>query len=329
MTLRPNAAGFSGHEVSAAAPSVDGDPIQEDTTMRIAVTTPAGNVGHYLTRILIRGGIRPLLVTRHPENLPAGVREHADVAAADVRYAEQTTAALTGVDALYWVDPPSAAEDPLADYDRATAALVEAVRRNGISRVVLQSSVGAEKRHGVGEIDGLAATETALDALVDELGLDVAHLRCGYFATNLAMQAEAVRTGRLTTVLPLDLAQPWVAPRDIAEVAATILLDPSWHGRRVQAVHGPEDLSWAQVARILTGELEREVTAERVSDGDMLGALRAMGMTPEQADAMLGMSTGLRDGFEPEQPRSIVTTTPTTLRTWVREELAPMMDATG
>lgn len=48
-------------------------------------------------------------------------------------------------------------------------------------------------------------------------------------------------------------------------------------------------------------------------------------MTPEQADAMLGMSTGLRDGFEPEQPRSIVTTTPTTLRSWVREELGPML----
>lgn len=51
----------------------------------------------------------------------------------------------------------------------------------------------------------------------------------------------------------------------------------------------------------------------------------AVGMTPEQADAMLGMSTGLRDGFEPEQPRSIVTTTPTTLRSWVREELGPML----
>jgi len=34
------------------------------------------------------------------------------------------------------------------------------------------------------------------------------------------------------------------------------------------------------------------------------------------------MSTGLRDGFVPEQGRSVVSTTPTPLRSWLREELA-------
>lgn len=53
--------------------------------------------------------------------------------------------------------------------------MVEAVTANRIGRVVFQSSVGAEKRHGVGEIDGLAATEVALDGL----DVDVTHLRCG------------------------------------------------------------------------------------------------------------------------------------------------------
>lgn len=38
--------------------------------MRIAVTTPTGNVGRHLTRILIRSGVRPLLVTRHPTGSP-------------------------------------------------------------------------------------------------------------------------------------------------------------------------------------------------------------------------------------------------------------------
>lgn len=39
----------------------------------------------------------------------------------------------------------------------------------------------------------------------------------------------------------------------------------------------------------------------------LLGA----GMTPGLTDAVLGMSTGLRDGFVPEQPRTVHTTTPT------------------
>lgn len=57
------------------------------------------------------------------------------------------------------------------------------------------------------------------------------------------------------------------------------------------------------------------------SPGRMFGDA---GMPEAMADAVLGMSTGLRDGFVPEQERSIVTTTPTTLttlRAWVRDEL--------
>lgn len=285
--------------------------------MRIAVTTPNGNVGHHLTRMLVRAGIRPLLLTRHPEQIAEELLPHVDVARADSQNADEVVAATRGVDAIYWVDPSVMSDDPLADYARATDALVRAVVENGIGRVVFQSSVGAEKRHGAGEIDGLAATEVALDAL----DIDVTHLRCGYFFSNLLLDVESLEAGRLTTVLPLDAPMAWVAPRDIAEVAALTLLNREWSGHRVQAVHGPEDLNWSQVAEILTQELRRDVAVERIADDEMRQGLLDAGMPEAMADAVLGMSTGLRDGFIPEQKRTVVTTTPTGLRGWVREEL--------
>ncbi|WP_120494871.1 NAD(P)H-binding protein [Microbacterium phyllosphaerae] len=285
--------------------------------MRIAVTTPNGNVGYHLTRMLVRAGIRPLLLTRHPEQIAEELLPHVDVARADSQNADEVVAATRGVDAIYWVDPSVMSDDPLADYARATDALVRAVVENGIGRVVFQSSVGAEKRHGAGEIDGLAATEAALDAL----DIDVTHLRCGYFFSNLLLDPESLKAGRLTTVLPLDAPMAWVAPRDIAEVAALTLLNREWSGHRVQAVHGPEDLSWSQVAEILTQELRRDVAVERIADDEMRQGLLDAGMPEAMADAVLGMSTGLRDGFVPEQKRTVVTTTLTGLRGWVREEL--------
>lgn len=285
--------------------------------MRIAVTTPNGNVGHHLTRMLVRAGIRPLLLTRHPDQIADELLPHVDVARADSQKVDEVVAATRGVDAIYWVDPSVMSDDPLADYARATDALVQAVFANGIGRVVFQSSVGAEKRHGAGEIDGLGATEVALDAL----DVDVTHLRCGYFFSNLLLDVESLKAGRLTTVLPLDAPMAWVAPHDIAEVAALTLLDREWSGHRVQAVHGPEDLSWSQVAEILTQQLGRDVTVERIADDEMRQGLLDAGMPEAMADAVLGMSTGLRDGFVPEQERTVVTTTPTGLRGWVREEL--------
>ena len=43
------------------------------------------------------------------------------------------------------------------------------------------------------------------------------------------------------------------------------------------------------------------------------------------APVQLHMSSGLRDGFQPEQPRTIATTTPTRLAGWIRDELAPVL----
>ena len=180
-----------------------------------------------------------------------------------------------------WTRPP-AVDDPLADYARATASVVHAVTENRIGRVVFQSSVGAEKRHGAGEIDGLAHTESALDGL----GIDVTHLRCGYFFTNLDLQLDALRAGMLQVILPLDQPMAWVAPRDIAEVAVSRLLSPAWSGRCVQAVHGPADLTWHQVAGLLTAATGRRIRVEQITDDAMRAQLRRAGMSEGLVEAV-------------------------------------------
>lgn len=289
--------------------------------MRIAVTTPTGNVGRHVVAMLLRAGVRPRVLVRDPGRLDADVRREVDAVAVDQRDPDAVVAATAGVDALFWVDPPSTGEDPLGDYALATASVVRAVKSNGVERTVFQSSVGAEKRHGAGEIDGLAATELALD----NLGATVTHLRCGYFFTNLELQLDAVRAGVIPVILPLDQPLAWVAPRDIAEVATTRLLSTDWSGRCVQAVHGPADLTWPQAAEKVSAAVGRPLRAERVSDDAMRNLLRTSGMTDGLVEAVMGMSTGLRDGFVPEQPRTPHTTTPTTLAAWAYDVLRPQL----
>jgi uncharacterized protein YbjT (DUF2867 family) len=286
--------------------------------MKIVVTTPTGNVGSRVTRLLLQAGVRPTLLLRDPAKLDAETRELVDVVQGDQFDYEVVRRATDGADALYWVNPPVFGEDPVAAWARAGSYAARAVEERGITRTVFQSSVGAEKRHGAGEIDGLARTEQALD----DTGAAVLHLRCGLFFTNLAMDPGALKEGVLRVTWPVDAPMPWVDPRDVGDVAAARLLATDWSGRQVQAVQGPEDLSYAQVASIVSRATGRPLRAEQISDDQMRSALRAAGLGDAQADAILAMSTGLRDDFAPENERTILTTTPTTLASWAHEHLA-------
>ena len=289
--------------------------------MKIVVTTPTGNVGSRVTRLLVHAGVRPTLLLRDANRLDPELLALVDVVEGDQGDADYVAAATRGTDALFWVDPPTDEDDPLASYARMTASVARAVAENAIPRTVFQSSVGAELRHGAGEIDGLAGTEVALDAL----DVSVLQLRCGYFFTNLLLDLDSVRSGIITTTLPLDQPMGWVDPRDIGDVAAARLLSTDWSGRVVQAVHGPADLDFRQVAEILSGALNRSVQAIQVSDDEVRERLRGAGMSKPQIESIVGMSAGLRDGFRPENPRTLLTTTPTGLGGWAREHLLPLL----
>lgn len=285
--------------------------------MTIGVMTPRGNVGAHVLRMLVHAGERPRALLRDASVLGADQTDYVDTGILDAWDESSVVAATRGLDALYWVSPTATDRDPLEAHALAAANVRAAVEANGIGRVVFQSSVGAEKRHGVGEIDGLAAAEQELE----RSGAAVTHLRCGYFFTNLLLDADSIRGGLLTTAFDITHPMPWVAPVDIAEVATARLLAQGWQGRHVQAVHGPEDLSFTQVAQILTTVLGRPVTAHQIDDDSVRSALRGFGLPEAQVEAIVMMAAGLRDDFTPENPRTYASTTPTTLTSWAAEHL--------
>jgi uncharacterized protein YbjT (DUF2867 family) len=292
----------------------------------IAVTTPTGNVGSHVVRMLCQAGVRPRLLLRNPERLDADVRDQVELAVGDQRDADYVAESTRGVDAVFWVHPDDwSVPDPDADAERTGEGLAAAMRQNRIARVVFQSSIGAELRHGAGFIDGLARIEQRLDAAQDETGAALLHLRCGYFMTNLLHDLDGLRAGRLTTIRPLDEPMPWVDPRDIATVAAGRLLADDWTGRQVQAVHGPADLTWTEVAAVLSTATGVSIEAQRITDDEERAALRDAGMGELAVEGIVGMGVGTRDGFTPEQPRSMLTTTPSTLAGWAITHLRPAL----
>ena len=93
----------------------------------------------------------------------------------------------------------------------------------------------------------------------------------------------------------------------------------------MQAVHGPADLTWTEAAAALSAATGRPIEARQITDDDERAALRAAGMSEVAVEGILGMSIGRRDGFVPEQPRSLLTTTPTSLAAWAITHLRPVL----
>ncbi|TDD34484.1 NAD-dependent epimerase/dehydratase family protein [Actinomadura sp. KC06] len=289
--------------------------------MTIVVTTPTGHVGSRVVRLLLQAGVRPRVLVRDPARLDAATRERVDVRRGDLTDAAFVREATSGARTVFWVDPtPHSSEDPIETSDRTADPLIEAAQAGDVARVVLLSSVGAEKRHGAGHIDGLARIEERLDAT----SADTLHLRCGYFFTNLLMDLDGLAGGVLTTPFHPDVPMAWVDPRDIGDVVAARLLNDDWKGHEIQAVHGPEDLTFQQVAAILTEVLGRTVQLVVVGEDDVREALRSAGLSPTAVEGIVGMSAGTRD-LVPEQPRDVVTTTPTPLAAWAYAHLRPAL----
>ncbi|MET0966509.1 MAG: NAD(P)H-binding protein [Nakamurella sp.] len=296
--------------------------------MKIVTSTPTGHVGSRVVQLLLQAGVRPIVLVRDPDRLDPQVRELVDIRQGDQGDADFVRAATVGADALFWVDPTDfGAEDANAESLRLGRIAAAAVQRNKIPRTIFQSSVGAEKRQGAGLIDGLAGVEE----LLNDTDGGVLILRCGYFFSNLLPAIDDLRAGVLRTTMPPEATMPWVDPRDIGEVVAARLLSTDWAGHQVQAVHGPADLSYTEVAAILTDACGRRINVRVRSDEQARRDLLMVGMSETTADGVLAMTSGLREDFVPEQPRGTITTTPTTLGQWAYQNLRPALTgpATG
>jgi len=78
---------------------------------------------------------------------------------------------------------------------------------------------------------------------------------------NILRQVESIESqGVFVSPVAGDLAVPTCATRDIATVAARLLLDHSWSGREAVEVLGPGDPSFDDMARIMSEVWERRAS---------------------------------------------------------------------
>jgi uncharacterized protein YbjT (DUF2867 family) len=120
-----------------------------------------------------------------------------------------------------------------------------------------------------------------------------------------------------------DKKMPAAATRDIAATAAGLLLDTSWTGSGHAAVLGPEDLSFNDMAAIMSEVLSKAVRYQQVSFDAYKAGLVERGMSDAMAQGMTDMAWAKNEGLDNAEPRTPQNTTPTSFRQWCEEALKP------
>ena len=289
----------------------------------IVLTTPTGLIGHQvLDRLLDRG--QPLrVIARKPSALPARVRERVDVIEGSHGDAAVADRAFAGADAVFWLTPP----DPRApSVDAAfvgfTRPAAEAFTRHRIKRVVGVSALGRGTPWAAHA--GYVAGSLAMDDLIASTGVAYRALTNPSFMDNIVRQAEAIKNqGLFFSPINGDRKLPAVASRDTAAAASRLLLDQSWGGVDEVPLLGTEDISFNDMAQIISDVLRREVRFQQTTFEAYKNRFVGFGMSDAMAQGMTDMAAAKNNGLDNAIQRTPENTTPTTFREWCEQVLKP------
>ena len=291
----------------------------------IVVTTPTGTIGQQVLENLLDSGEPIRVIVRDPARLPSQSRGRIEVIQGSHGDIDVVSKAFKGADAVFWLVPPDfRANNVMAAYLDFTRPACDALRSQRVKRVVGVSALG----RGWPRNAGLVSASLAMDDLIASTGVSYRALTMPSFMDNILRQAEAIKNqGMFFSPISGDRKLPTCATRDIAAVAAKLLLDPSWSGQGSVSILGPEDLSFNDMAKIMSEALGKPVRFQQIPFAAFKARLTASGMSEAMAQGTLDMMVAKNEGLDNAEPRTPQSTTPTTFRQWCEEVLNPKVAA--
>ena len=289
----------------------------------IVITAPTGLIGHQVLGNVLGSGEPVRVIVRDPSRLPAQARERVEVVQGSHGDIDVVDRAFAGADAVFWLVPPDPHADSVeAAYVEFTRPACDAFKRHEVGRVVGISALGrgtAAAGHA-----GLVTASLAMDDLIASSGVSYRALTMPSFMDNLLRQVAPIRNrGVFSTPISGDRRLPTCATRDIAATAARLLLDDSWSGPGHVAVLGPEDLSFNDMAQIMSEVLGQPVRYQQIPAEALKDRLTGAGMSEAMAQATVDMMVAKDQGLDNAEPRTPESTTPTSFRQWCEEVLKP------
>ena len=171
---------------------------------------------------------------------------------------------------------------------------------------------------------GYVTASLAMDDLIARSGVAYRALTNPSFMDNIVRQAESIRNqGVFFSPISGDRKLPAVATCDIAATASRLLLDTSWSGVDEVPLLGPEDLSFNDMAEIISDVLGTPVRFQQTTFKAYKDRLVGFGMSEAMAQGMTDMAAAKNEGIDNSVRRTQENSTPTSFRQWCEEVLRP------
>ena len=289
----------------------------------IVVTAPTGDIGGQVLENLLKGGAHVRVIARDPSRLPMETRNRVEIVQGSHSDGKVANQAFEGADTVFWLCPPDPqAESVEAAYVGFTRPASEALRSQKVRRVVGISALG--RGTALARKAGFVTASLAMDDLIASTGVSFQALTMPSFMDNLLRQAEPIKKqGVFFSPISGDRKMPACATRDIAATASKLLLDPSWVGSGSVPILGPENLSFNDMARIMSEVLGKAVRFEQISFEAYKTGFIKRGMSEAMAQGMVDMARAKDEGLDNIEPRTPGNTTSTSFRQWCEEVLKP------
>src|ERR1700733_11086182 len=291
----------------------------------IIITTPTGAIGHQVLEHVL-GSAEPIrVIARDPSQISPMVRERVEVIDGSHASTDVVNRAFAGADSVFWVVPPDPRSKSVeAAYIDFTRPACDAFKKHRVKRVVGISALGRGTPWAANA--GLVTASLKMDDLIASTGVGYRAVTNPSFMDNLLRQVELIKSQSIFA-LPIsgDLKQPSACTRDIAATAANLLLDQSWTGVASVPVLGPEDLSYNDMAQIMSEVLGKSIRFQQISAESWKARLMERGMSEAMAQGNVDMWIAYNQGLDTAETRTPASTTPTSFRQWCEEALKPRL----
>src|SRR5205809_3511936 len=255
------------------------------TGLLITVTGSTGTIGSELVRLLSAAGVDTRALHRDVRK----TRTLANVTwvRADLDDARGLKVALEGTQRLFLVT----GNEP--DFSRTQIGVVQAAEDLGVTHIVKLSALGASDHSK----SAIAREHWAVEQALLGTRLHWTILRPHAFMQNwLGDVAESVRAESAIYAPIGDGCVPFIDTRDIAAVAAEVLLHAEAHVGKKYVLTGGEAVGYADLAGALSEVTGRTITYRPITMEEARARLAARGIAAATIEAMLAIAAYQRAG---------------------------------